>query len=174
LFTSLKEQVSRHALKNVSIRPYQPRAHLSDTLSVPDVHLISLKPALESFIMPSKLYGILAAGRPVFFVGDSGGEIPGILRRADCGVGISIGDGISLAKQIEDLRQNLAQREQWGRNARILLERNFDQALIIPQWLRLVASVAAASPNSRGSRLRSRSRRLTLLRHEAHRSPRDL
>jgi len=174
LFTSLKEQVRRHALGNVSIRPYQPRARLSDTLSVPDVHLISLKPALESFIMPSKLYGILAAGRPVFFVGDSDGEIPGILQRADCGVGISIGDGSSLARQIADLRQNLAQRERWGRNARMLLERNFDQALIIPHWLRLVANVAAASPNSRGNRIRSRSRRLTLLRHEAHRSPRDL
>jgi glycosyltransferase involved in cell wall biosynthesis len=176
LFSSLRDQVKSHALNNVSIRPYQPRAQLGDTLAVPDVHLISLKPALESFVMPSKLYGILAAGRPVFFVGDADGEIPGILQRADCGIGISIGDGISLARQIEHLRRNLAQRERWGRNARILLERNFDQALIIPHWLRLVASVAAASPNVRGNRVRGRSRRsrLTLLRHEARGSPRDL
>ena len=45
------------------------------SLNVPDVHLISLLPAMESLIVPSKCYGILAAGRPVLFIGDPEGEI---------------------------------------------------------------------------------------------------
>ena len=46
------------------MRPYQPKERLGETLSVGDVHLMSLDPALEGLIVPSKFYGIAAAGRP--------------------------------------------------------------------------------------------------------------
>ena len=71
----LEAKVRSAQLDNVKFLGYQPREALALTLRVPDVHLISLKPALEGLIVPSKLYGVLAAGRPVIFVGRVDGEV---------------------------------------------------------------------------------------------------
>jgi hypothetical protein len=51
-------------LPDVLFRPYQPRERLAESLSVADPHLVSLDPAFEGLVWPSKIYGIEAAGRP--------------------------------------------------------------------------------------------------------------
>jgi colanic acid biosynthesis glycosyl transferase WcaI len=66
----VEARVAELGLTNVSFQPYQPLDRLALSLSVPDVHLVSLKPELEGLIVPSKFYSVLAAGRPVLFVGD--------------------------------------------------------------------------------------------------------
>ena len=60
---------------NVQIRPYQQREDLSLSLSVPDAHLVALDPGCEGLIVPSKISGILAAGRPVIYLGDPQGAL---------------------------------------------------------------------------------------------------
>ena len=72
-------------LDNIFFKPYQPRKDLSATLSVPDIHLVSLDPQCEGFIVPSKLYGVLAAGRPVLFMGDSDGAVARDIRQINAG-----------------------------------------------------------------------------------------
>jgi hypothetical protein len=64
----------------VHFQPYQPVTHLAWSLSLPDAHIVSLDPACEGLIMPSKLYGILAAGRPVVAVGDREGSLARLVR----------------------------------------------------------------------------------------------
>lgn len=81
----IKETCRVNGLDNVVFKPYQPREKLDESLSVSDVHLISLKPELEGLIVPSKFYGILAAGRPVIFIGDKEGEISAIIQQNNCG-----------------------------------------------------------------------------------------
>ena len=61
--------MTRRGLANVLFKPYQPKEHLKYSLTLPDVHLVSLKPALEGLIVPSKFYSAIAAGRPVIFIG---------------------------------------------------------------------------------------------------------
>ncbi len=82
----LQAAVDREALPNFCFQDHQPTAVLSDSMAAADVHLVSLLPAIEGLIVPSKTYGILAAGRPLVFVGDTDGEIAGMIRRHDCGV----------------------------------------------------------------------------------------
>jgi hypothetical protein len=65
----LEAEVNKRHLTNVLFKPYQPRECLGDSLTVPDVHLISLRPSLEGLMVPSKFYGIAAAGRPVLYLG---------------------------------------------------------------------------------------------------------
>src|SRR5258708_15256040 len=57
------------------------------SLTVPDVHLISLLPSLEGLIFPSKFYGAAAAGRPVAFIGPINGEIADELALSECEIG---------------------------------------------------------------------------------------
>jgi hypothetical protein len=58
---------------------------LSQSLGAADVHLVSLLPEMEGLIVPSKFYGVAAAGRSAIFVGDPDGEIAKIIHSEDCG-----------------------------------------------------------------------------------------
>jgi colanic acid biosynthesis glycosyl transferase WcaI len=63
----------RGLLRNFVFQPYQDRAQLKFSLSVADVHWISLRVELEGLIVPSKIYGIMAAGRPMLAVTSADG-----------------------------------------------------------------------------------------------------
>ena len=65
----LEREALKRGLSNFRLRPYQPKERLGETLAVADVHLVSLNPNLEGLIVPSKFYGIAAAGRPTIFIG---------------------------------------------------------------------------------------------------------
>jgi glycosyltransferase involved in cell wall biosynthesis len=71
-----KDMVSAAARENPCIRmlPYQPRATLSQSLSAGDLHLVTQDTNTEGLMEPSKLYGAMAAGRPVLYVGPGGTE----------------------------------------------------------------------------------------------------
>jgi colanic acid biosynthesis glycosyl transferase WcaI len=83
--------------------PYQERRVLKLSLGVADVHLISLRPELEGLIVPSKLYGIAAAGRPIIALAAWDGEIAGLVQRHDCGIVVEPGEGELLADTLRCL-----------------------------------------------------------------------
>ena len=58
----------RLELENVVFLPYQAREVLSESLSAGDVHVVGLAAGLSGFVVPSRVYGILAAGRPLIVV----------------------------------------------------------------------------------------------------------
>src|SRR5262249_3660442 len=66
--------------------PYQREEGLKSSPSAPDVHWISLRPELEGLIVPSKVYGIAAAGRPIIAITAKNGEIANLVPEFDCGV----------------------------------------------------------------------------------------
>lgn len=104
----LRQEVEQRGLRSVQFRPYQPRERLAQSLSAADVHLVSLRPEIEGFVVPSKYYGIAAAGRPAIFVGDGDGEIARILKRAGAGLTVAEGDGEGLAAAILALADDRA------------------------------------------------------------------
>jgi glycosyltransferase involved in cell wall biosynthesis len=105
-------------LTNWTFLPLQPRDRLAVSLGAADVHVISLEPKLEGLIVPSKIYGVLAAGRPCIFIGDPGGEVAGLLRQNDCGVAIAADDADNLVKAIDHYTADARLRQLHGRNAR--------------------------------------------------------
>ena len=72
----------------------------------------------KGVIVPSKLYPILAAGRPVLAVVPNTSDVAQIVRQYNCGVVVDPGDPVELAAAISNLYQNPAQVKQMGRNAR--------------------------------------------------------
>ncbi len=74
--------------RSFQFRTYQDRAMLPYSLGVADVHWLSLHPRLEGLIVPSKFYGIAAAGRPIVMIGDGDGEIARLVRQHRCGITI--------------------------------------------------------------------------------------
>jgi glycosyltransferase involved in cell wall biosynthesis len=134
----VEEEVQRRALPNVQFRPYQDRAGLSCSLGVGDVHLVSLRPEVEGYAFPSKLYGILAAGRPVVFIGDRAGEISLLVERERIGVAVRQGEAAGLADQLLRLARDPVLREAMGGRARVLLCKRYDKKIALKAWLNLL------------------------------------
>lgn len=146
----VEAEIRRRGLANVLMHPLQPRERLCPTLCAADVHLVSLLPALEACSVPSKFYGILAAGRPTLFVGDSDGEIARIIARTGCGVAVRIGEAALLADAIATLAASATQRMEMGSRARQVFEAEFNEAVGIGAWLRLLASIAPPGLSAHG------------------------
>ncbi|WHZ30319.1 MAG: Glycosyltransferase [Nitrospira sp.] len=138
----IMREVDKRGLNNVVFRPYQPREQLKFSLGVPDVHLISLHPYLEGLIVPSKFYGVAAAGRPMIFIGDTDGEIPRLLKDSESGWTVLAGDVASLEIYIRDLAKCPAKAWQAGFRARQLFDKRYSKALALAQWDEVLGQVA--------------------------------
>jgi glycosyltransferase involved in cell wall biosynthesis len=161
LLESLKIEVARCGLTSVHFKPYQPRGLLAQSLSIADVHLVSLRPELEGLIVPSKFYGIAAAGRPTIFVGDRNGEISRILAKTGGGLSVEEGDGHALAEAIVALAADPARCTAMGRAARRSFESEFDRPHALARWQALLHEMAQL--RSRAGRNGSGLRRRRLL-----------
>jgi glycosyltransferase involved in cell wall biosynthesis len=139
LYKAFEREVRERGFKSGVFKPYQPRERLSDSLSAADVHLVSLRPALEGLIVPSKFYGVAAVRRATIFIGDRAGEIAGIIAEHDCGLTVAEGDAAALARIIQDLAGAPARLEEMGSNARRTFEENFDKPIAIAAWTDLLA-----------------------------------
>lgn len=145
---AIEAEIRAQRLDNVILKPLQPRELLAQALGLADVHLVSLLPPLEPFVIPSKFYGILAAGRPTLFVGDLEGEIGHILQEHRCGHAVAIGDSEALARHILDLRASPRRLSEMGACARQLFEMDYTEGRGCREWTdllsRLLPSAASA------------------------------
>jgi glycosyltransferase involved in cell wall biosynthesis len=116
-----KAMVSAAVRENPCIRllPYQPRETLSQSLSAADLHLVTQDANTEGLIEPSKLYGVMATGRPVLYVGPAGTEVAQTIRRERVGEVLANGDVRGTSAAIANL---LGDGATVGERARAALE----------------------------------------------------
>ena len=100
---ALEAQARARGLANVRFFPYQPKQGLVDSFATADVFIVALKPGLAGFIVPSKLYGILAAGRPFVASVEPDCEVADIARTHDCGLVVEPGSVEQMATAIQTL-----------------------------------------------------------------------
>lgn len=86
-----EQQVRDGGVTRVTRLPFQGRACLGDVLGAADAHLIAQKPQADGLLVPSKLYGAVAAGRPVIFVGTATAEVGRLVRQYRLGAVVSPG-----------------------------------------------------------------------------------
>jgi glycosyltransferase involved in cell wall biosynthesis len=138
-----REAVARR-LTSILTKPYQPRADLARSLSVPDVHWLSLRPELEGLILPSKFYGIAAAGRPMIMVGDTEGDISRWATAHQFGYAVAVGAPEAFAKAVLQLRLDKVRTQNMGRNARNFVESHARRADLIELWSETLHKVRRA------------------------------
>jgi len=138
------ESVRSLGLENVIFKPLQPASNLAESLSVGDVHLISLLPELEHCIIPSKFYGILAAARPTIFIGDTDGEVARALAVNACGHSIMIGADAALATLIEEMKDRPEMCARMGEASRRLLMAEYSRDKATDAWCALIRDLEKA------------------------------
>ena len=114
---ALEAMAAARGLTNVRFLPYQPKAQLHDSFAAADAFLVSLKAGIEGFIVPSKVYGILAAGRPYIAATDPSSEPAQIARESGCGLVAAPGDPAALADAIATMYDDPAMTRDMGRES---------------------------------------------------------
>lgn len=119
---ALEAQVRERGLANVRFLPFQPRKELRWTYASSDACLVSLKPGLAGYIVPSKVYPILAAGRPFIAAVDAVSEVTALIERHGCGIAVEPGTARGLADAILRLADQPSLRTAMGARARVASE----------------------------------------------------
>ena len=140
--SDLAAEVERRALKNFRFQPYQPRDGLDRSLGVADIHWLSLKPGLDGLLLPSKFYGIAAAGRPILIVGSENGELAKLVARHECGYCVPPGSGEEFARIVLTLSEDRALCRRLGANARTMLDANLTKSQSLARWRALLRTTA--------------------------------
>jgi colanic acid biosynthesis glycosyl transferase WcaI len=114
---------------NVHLLPLQPSGRLADLLAMADVHLLTQSPDAADLVLPSKLSGMLASGRPVIATCRSGTEISEIV--SQCGVVVEPENAAQLARAIVKLADDRQLRFELGHRARSFAEANFERDAVL-------------------------------------------
>jgi len=112
-------------LSNIRLIPLQPSERLQELLSMADIHLMPQSPDVADLVLPSKLSGMLASGRPVVATCRPGTEIGEIV--SQCGLVVAPHDSLALANAIGTLADQPTLRRELGRRARAIAEVRFDR-----------------------------------------------
>jgi glycosyltransferase involved in cell wall biosynthesis len=138
--SALEAQARSAGLTNVRFLPFASRADLSASFASADAFVVSLQRGLAGFIVPSKLYGILAAGRPYVAAVEENCEVDVITRRHDCGVIAEPGNARSVAQAVRALYADRERTVRLGANARAA-SALFDRRLQVRRYLDVFQSV---------------------------------
>lgn len=131
----LQALVQERGLGNVRFLPYQPRDVLPFSLTCSDVSLMALEKGIEGLQMPSKLYSILASGRPVVALVESGFEIARLIEGAGCGLSVPPNDVEGLCQALDFYYTDRAACERAGRLGRQYLEDHFSRSRAMREYL---------------------------------------
>lgn len=132
-------------LDNLVFADFQPPGRLGEVLASADVHVIVLSEGLAQASVPSKLYSILAAGRPVVASLDAGTEVARVLCRTDSGLWVPPDDSEAFTAAVGSLLDDPARREAMGRNGRAFIVSWASSASVAQEYCDLFAELAGAS-----------------------------
>jgi len=137
----VEAEVRRRGLTNVEFRPWMAQEQLGSSLTAGDVHLVTLRGDLAGLLVPSKIYGILAAGRPTIYVGPRRSEVAEILNEGKCGVSIAPGEARAFADAVLAYADDPARRAEHGRRARAQFDRAYDRTRAVRRLTDVIESV---------------------------------
>lgn len=138
----LLRRAKQQQLTNVTFIGYRPKPELADSLGTGDIHVVGLRRELEGLIVPSKMYGIMAAGRPFIAATSPSSEPSLVAREAGCGLAIQPGDPHLLAETVLRARNDRPRLAEMGRRARQEFDNRYDRPIATARYRALLEEVA--------------------------------
>jgi len=121
---------------------YQPRHWLQQSLSAGDIHVVGLAPGLAGYVVPSRLYGILAVGRPVIAATDPESETTQVVAEVGCGIVVPPGRPNVLARAIRDAHDGVYDLDAMGERGREWVEKEADRSVAVRRYRDLLLELA--------------------------------
>jgi glycosyltransferase involved in cell wall biosynthesis len=145
----LEDLCRNESLLNVEFRPYCSRSELGHSLAEGHIGLVTQLPQTVGSVVPSKIYGIMAAGRPLLYIGPSESTPARHIRSFHCGWRFEPGDTDALEQLLLQLKDNRRLLVEAGSRARNAFEEHFDRPIGIARIrkiLRMEANVRELIP----------------------------
>lgn len=144
---TLEQRAQAMQLDNVRFLDYQPREMLPQVRAAADVQLCPYRAGAAKYSMPSKLYEIMASGRPVLATAEPGSDIATLIAETECGLCVDPQDGLLLSRSLLKLKSEPALRVWMGENGRRAAQERFSLAPVLAQYDRLLRRIAGTSRN---------------------------
>jgi glycosyltransferase involved in cell wall biosynthesis len=138
----IKRMARTYHLQNIRFVPYQPRENLRDSLCAAHISLVSLERGAEGLSVPSKLYGIMASGRPIVANVPEDSEVAITIKEFNCGIVTPPKDALAMVKAINWLKSNEAERKAMGERAYKAFKENFTVQRCAEQYYQLIQQIS--------------------------------
>ncbi|MGH7388968.1 MAG: glycosyltransferase family 4 protein [Candidatus Rokuibacteriota bacterium] len=138
------EALSRElGLDTVRFLPYEPRETMRYSLGAGDVFVLPLAGGLDGFVVPSKVFTIMASGRPFVAVIEAASEVAALIERFRCGLRVDPGDLVNLAAAARWLHAHRDEARAMGTRGRDAVERLHGRDVVLPRYRQLLDEVMA-------------------------------
>ena len=135
-----QDACTAEGLRNVSFQAYCPRTRLAESLSEIDIGLVTQRPASAGSVVPSKVYGLMAAGRPILYIGPRTTTPFWIVERFRCGWQNDCGDGPGLIALLNELESHPERVAAAGANGREAFLENYERSKGVARFCSLLGA----------------------------------
>jgi colanic acid biosynthesis glycosyl transferase WcaI len=139
------EALSLDATNHTSVQGYCPRNELGASLAEGHLGLITQLPETAGSVVPSKTYGIMAAGRPLLFIGPKNATPARIIARFHCGWQVDPGDVGGLVSLLDLLANHREELQALGRRARAAFEEHYDRPVGVARITAVLGRMTGAA-----------------------------
>jgi colanic acid biosynthesis glycosyl transferase WcaI len=138
----LANDIARRGLGNVRMTRLQPNEGLTTALAAGDIHLVPQNPDAASFAVPSKVFNIMAVGRPFVATALPGSTLWQLQRRSGAFLCVPPDEPSSFAEAVMTLADDAALRAELGRRGRAFVEQNFAKPQVLGAFMRRLDALA--------------------------------
>ncbi|MEH7248026.1 glycosyltransferase family 4 protein [Neobacillus niacini] len=134
--------VQQRKIQNVYFLPYQPKDFIKYSLNAADIHLVVNQKGIKGVSVPSKIYGVMAAGKPILGVLEQGSEAEMLIDKSDCGSVVEPQDYKGIIAAIESFYiMEKVSLQKLGINGRQYLEQNLKREISINKYREVLKQV---------------------------------
>jgi glycosyltransferase involved in cell wall biosynthesis len=134
--------VKENNISNVHFLPYQPKDFIKYSLNAADIHLVVNQKGIKGVSVPSKIYGVMAAGKPILGVLEQGSEAQILIDKSNCGTVVEPQDYQGIITAIESFyKMDKEILYQLGLNGRKYLEQNLKRDISINKYREVIKQV---------------------------------
>ena len=147
-------EFAARATPNIKFAPFRPVEQIAHVMMAGDLHIVTVKRGLEGVVVPSKLYSILAAGRPILAVAPPESDAARIVVESGCGIAADPDDPAAVAAAIKELRAQPERLAEMGRRARETAAK-YARVNELERFVAIVEDAACPSPRVRNTYVES-------------------
>lgn len=135
----IEQMIRMNSVTNISLHGTYSREQQNEVLNSCDMAIVSLSPSMYGLGVPSKVYNIMAAGKPVLYIGDDKSEVALMIREYDLGICFSPDEYDALESYLKSMSiSNIPELKKQGSKAREVAEKYYSQSVIMDKYHKFI------------------------------------
>ena len=133
----LESEIEKYRLNNIKLLPYYDRKYMPAINLFADIHFIAMDKKVEKYGFPSKVYTIMASGKPMIVVSSKDTPIVSFLKDLDAALLVTDHSLSKFKKELLKLHNSIDLRNKLGSNGRQEIIKKYSKKVVINQYVNL-------------------------------------